>query len=247
MTRRGKQHCSGTFLTEQPVPHTKQPNVICELPGATEQTIVVGAHFDHVDRGVGIVDNWSGASLLPSLFQGLSFQNRKHTFVFIGFSGEEKGLFGSSFFVKKLPTSEISKIEAMVNLDTLGLSPTKIWVSQSDPWLTKLIHSVSLSMKVPLSGMELNRYGESDEESFISKKICALSVHSLTPETAHMLHQPEDNPSSIRFNDYFDTYRLMARFLSVLDSTPVPQAHICWAKPIEPSIPISHRLLGMRQ
>ena len=63
--------CSGEHLTEQPVKHSHDPNVICALPGQSDAQIVVGGHFDFVDRGQGVVDNWSGCSLLPSLYQSL--------------------------------------------------------------------------------------------------------------------------------------------------------------------------------
>jgi hypothetical protein len=43
--------CQTANLTEQPVPHRKQPNIICVLPGSTPEVIVVGAHFDHVSQG----------------------------------------------------------------------------------------------------------------------------------------------------------------------------------------------------
>lgn len=62
----------GDHLTEEAVKHVKQPDLICVLPGQTDETVIVGAHFDHVNAGAGVVDNWSGASLLPSLYQGLS-------------------------------------------------------------------------------------------------------------------------------------------------------------------------------
>lgn len=55
-------------------------NVICTLPGETTATIIVGGHFDFVDKGQGIVDDWSGASLLPSLYQTLKDTRRKHTY-----------------------------------------------------------------------------------------------------------------------------------------------------------------------
>ena len=63
--------CKGDRLTEQRVKHAQAPNVICTLPGSTGSVIVVGAHFDFVDSGEGVVDNWSGCSLLPSFFQSL--------------------------------------------------------------------------------------------------------------------------------------------------------------------------------
>src|ERR1700722_2198392 len=84
--------CNGDRLTEQPVKHSHDPNVICVLPGQTDSQIIVGGHFDFVDKGQGVVDNWSGCSLLPSLYQSIKTSPRRHAFVFIGFTDEEKGM-----------------------------------------------------------------------------------------------------------------------------------------------------------
>ena len=85
-----EEDCTGQRLSDQPVKHAKLGNVVCTLPGETDQVVLVTAHFDKVSHGMGVTDNWSGASLLPSLLYGLSGTPRKHTFVFIGFTDEEK-------------------------------------------------------------------------------------------------------------------------------------------------------------
>jgi Zn-dependent M28 family amino/carboxypeptidase len=224
--------CIAPNLSEQPVPSRKQPNVICVLPGSTAETIVVGAHFDHVSAGDGVVDNWSGASLLPSLLQSLIGSPRKHTFVFVGFTGEEEGLLGSAYYVQQLSPDQLSKIEAMINLDTLGLGPTKIWVSQSDPRLVNGLANLAHSMNLPVAGVNINGFGESDEESFIAQKVCTLTVHSLTLQTAYVLHRPDDNPSAMRFSDYYETYRLLAAYLTLLDTGLQADGHVCTAKPV---------------
>jgi Zn-dependent M28 family amino/carboxypeptidase len=95
---------------EQAVPRSKQPNVIFLLPGSTSETIVIGAHFDHVSEGSDLIDNWVGASLLPSLFQSVSGLPRKHTFIFAGFAAEEKGEIGSKFYVSQLSKEALSHI-----------------------------------------------------------------------------------------------------------------------------------------
>src|SRR6185312_4669384 len=59
----------GEHISEPAVDRVKQPELVCVLPGQSERVIIVGAHFDHVDAGDGLVDNWSGASLLPTLYQ----------------------------------------------------------------------------------------------------------------------------------------------------------------------------------
>ena len=63
--------CDDQHLSEQIVEGSKLPNVICTLPGTSDNVIMVGAHFDHVAQGDGVVDNWSGASLLPSLYEAV--------------------------------------------------------------------------------------------------------------------------------------------------------------------------------
>jgi hypothetical protein len=84
----GDAGCDGQYLSEQAVKRAKQPNVICVLPGSSDKVIIVGAHFDHVSAGDGVVDNWSGASLLPSLFEAVKTEPRKHSYIFVGFTDE---------------------------------------------------------------------------------------------------------------------------------------------------------------
>src|SRR5581483_4984764 len=67
----------------------KTANVICTLPGQTSGTIVVGGHLDFIERGHGIVDDWSGTSLLPSLYEALKRKPRQHTFIFLAFNQQE--------------------------------------------------------------------------------------------------------------------------------------------------------------
>lgn len=226
--------CKGAALTEQAVPGSKLPNVVCVLPGATNEEIVVGGHFDHADLGEGVADNWSGASMLPSLYQALQGETRHHTYVFVGFAAEEKGLIGSDFYAKSMTPEEKKGTEVMVNLDTLGLGPTKVWTSQSDPVLLGVLGALAKRMTLPLEGINLNGFGRSDEESFIAQGVCAIAVHSLTRGNTHVLHHQADNPLAIQFGDYYDTYRLMAAYLAVLDMQALPSPHLCTAKPVEP-------------
>ena len=127
--------CDDQHLSEQPVKGSKLPNVVCLLPGTSGRVIIVGAHFDRADEGDGVVDNWSGASLLPSLFQAVKVQPRKHTYIFIGFTDEEKGEIGSRYYARQMTKEQVAATDAMVNMDTLGLAPTEVWASHSDKTL----------------------------------------------------------------------------------------------------------------
>jgi Zn-dependent M28 family amino/carboxypeptidase len=215
--------CNGDNLTEQRVKHAQAPNVICTLPGATDSEIVVGAHFDFVDRGKGVVDNWSGCSLLPSLFQSVKETPRKHTFVFIGFTNEEEGLVGSNFYVHQLSKEARHNIQAMVNLDSLGLSPTKVDLDRADKKLADALKAVAGSSKLPLSVMNVRGLGSSDSDSFADSRIPSITIHSVTTETWPILHSPRDQFSAIHLDDYYDTYLLLRTYLTYLDDVTEPR------------------------
>jgi hypothetical protein len=119
--------CDDQHLSEQPVKGSKLPNVVCLLPGSSAKVIIIGAHFDHVSDGDGVVDNWSGAALLPSLYQAIKMEPRNHTYIFIGFTDEEKGEVGSHFYARNVTKEQVSATDALVNMDTLGLAPTEVW------------------------------------------------------------------------------------------------------------------------
>ncbi|MGD0300683.1 MAG: M28 family peptidase [Bryobacteraceae bacterium] len=208
--------CSGDNLIEQRVKHAQAPNVICTLPGSTDSQIIVGAHFDFVDRGKGVVDNWSGCSLLPSLFQSLKETARHHTFLFIGFTNEEEGLVGSKFYVHQLSVEARRNVAAMVNLDSLGLSPTKMELDRADKKLTQALTTVAGNLKLPLSVMNVHP-ARSDSDSFQDTKIPAICIHSVTTETWPILHSPRDQFSAIHLDDYYNTYLLLRAYLAYLD------------------------------
>ena len=215
-------------ITEETVRPKDPPNVICTLPGQTDRVILVGAHFDHVSAGDGVVDNWSGASLLPSLLWSVRQVPRQHTYVFVGFSDEEKGLVGSNFYARHLAPEERSKIQAMVNLDTLGLGPTEIWVSHADQTLVRALETVAQALNLPLRGMNVERVGESDSESFARYKIPRITVHSVTQVTWPILHSSRDRLDAIQADQYYNSYKLLAGYLIFLDQTANPT-------PAEPS------------
>jgi|SRR5579859_4406254 len=210
--------CRGEHLTEQPVKHERVPNLVCAQPGTTDGVIIVGGHMDHVKAGQGVVDDWSGASLLPTLFESLQQEPRRHTFIFVGFTNEEDGLVGSRFYLKQLTPEQKSKISAMVNLECLGVTPTKVWASHADAKLLNGIASIALSMHLPLTAVNVDGAGDDDADSFRARKIPTLTIHSLTQDTWSIIHSPRDNFSAINLDNYYNSYSLIAAYLAYLDS-----------------------------
>ena len=192
-------------------------NVICTLPGQTRSTIVIGGHFDFVETGEGIVDDWSGASLLPSLYQALKSRPRRHTFVFVAFAAEERGMVGSSRYVGNMKPERRALTRAFINLECLGLTTVKVWTSRSTPALVTRLSEVASVLGIPLEGVNVDREGDDDTHPFLSAHIPVISIHSVTPETFSILHSPRDRMDAIDFDDYYAAYKLVAYYLADLD------------------------------
>lgn len=205
--------------TEQQEVSKKQANVICTLPGETNDTILVGGHFDFAEHGQGIVDDWSGTALLPSLYQTLKDERRHYTFRFIAFAAEEKGLIGSTHYVKAASPEELGSIRAFVNLECLGLTPPKVWVHRSTPLLVHQLLAVANATKTPLQGVDVDKVGDDDTHPFASRKVPVISIHSLTQDTLNVLHSNRDTVEAVHQHDYYDAYKLVAFYLAYLDKS----------------------------
>ena len=209
----------GEHLSEQTMKWSKAANIICVLPGISDRSIIVGAHFDRVPMSDGVADNWSGASLLPSLYEAVKAAPRAHSYIFIGFTDEEDGLVGSRFYARLMTPEQVATTDAMINLDTLGLAPTEVWTHRADKQLVLALFNVSKALNLPLYGVNFEEVGSTDSESFKSKKIPRLTIHSLTQKSENegILHSSKDKLSAMNLDHYYDTYHLVAVYLAFLD------------------------------
>jgi hypothetical protein len=209
--------CKGDMLRDQEVKGATQPNVICTFPGETGSTIITSAYLDFSEKGKGVVENWSGAALLPSLFQALQGTVRKHTFVFIGFTDKQKNMRGSTFYVKSLSVEQKSKIKAVISLDSLGLSPTKIQMEGANAGLSAKLASTAKALNLKVTGLNNKKETYNDAVSFGSK-VPTICVHSLMAGDG-TAGSSRDTTAAVKMSDYYDTYRLMAGYLVFLDQT----------------------------
>jgi len=110
-------------------------NVIGYLDNGAANTVILGAHYDHLGYGEdhnslytgstpqihnGADDNASGTAALIELSKQLKKSKLKNNnYLFIAFSGEELGLFGSKYYTEH-PTVDFSKANYMINMDMVG-------------------------------------------------------------------------------------------------------------------------------
>jgi hypothetical protein len=114
-------------------PEVKGRNVVGFIDNGSPNTIVIGAHYDHLGYGKegslytgepaihnGADDNASGVSMMLFLASVLKENGLKNNnYIFIAFSGEEKGLWGSNYFVNHPPV-DVKKMNYMINMDMVG-------------------------------------------------------------------------------------------------------------------------------
>jgi hypothetical protein len=171
-------------------------NVVAVAEGSgplAEETIVVGAHYDHLGRGergslaagsreihYGADDNASGTTVLLELARRFGSQpDRKgRRIVFIAFTAEERGLIGSRYYTNN-PLFPLDKTVAMINLDMVGrLREDKIQVfgvgtaKEFAPLLDQLNGKHKFALNKSLGTQMVG--GSSDHESFNRKNIPTL-------------------------------------------------------------------------
>lgn len=198
---------------------TNTRNVIMILPGGDDKLkneyVIIGAHFDHLGMGGqgsssrapdtigvhhGADDNASGVSLMLELAQkfGMSGESPKRSIICIAFSGEEEGLLGSKHFTDD-PVIDLSKVNAMVNLDMVGrLNDTgmlQISGVGTAKGLRQLIYAKSDTSATKLN-LSDEGYGPSDHSSFYFKNIPVLFYFT----GAHLdYHTPADTWDKINY------------------------------------------------
>ncbi|HEY6352316.1 MAG TPA: hypothetical protein VI636_23200 [Candidatus Angelobacter sp.] len=212
--------CAAVELNEQPLDKLPGANVICRLPGKSKETIIVGATYSQMPP-----DNWSGASLLASLFQTLASRRRHHTFVFVAFADGGNDLAGSHFFVDHMSRVDVDQTEAMVNLEALGFSPTKISSSESDKQLVHDFMTVTYALRQMASQVDVSKGVHVDSEPFAFMHIPQITIHSLTRDAVADLPSQDKDRDKFRPHFYYNSYTLVSGYLAYLDEVLKPRHH----------------------
>lgn len=166
-------------------------NVVGYLDNGAENTLIIGGHYDHLGTDGegssldanpqgkihnGADDNASGTAGVIELARYYVSNNvkEKTNFLFICFSGEELGLYGSKKYCDN-PTIDLKKAQAMINLDMIGrLKEDKtilVGGVGTAPELVNITESLKGSLKI---NTDSSGVGPSDHTSFYLKDIPVL-------------------------------------------------------------------------
>ncbi len=190
----------------------KGTNVIAFIDNKSKNTVVVGAHYDHLGHGEdgnslsggshdihnGADDNASGTAAVIELARILkTSKSKKNNYLFIHFSGEELGLIGSKYFVEHA-TIDTASINYMINMDMIGryqqekgLEISGIGTSPNSFQFIRNLMYDSLKIKIGEHGV-----GPTDHTSFYYANIPVLNFFTGTHED---YHKPSDDANKINF------------------------------------------------
>lgn len=191
----------------------KGHNVLGYIDNGAANTVVIGAHYDHLGHGEtggslyrgepaihnGADDNASGVGVIIELARKLKSSNLKNNnYLFIAFSGEEMGLLGSNDFVHSDLMKEFS-FNYMLNFDMVGRldssSRTLLvnGIGTSPAWdVVKKVDSAGLHIKTTEPGI-----GPSDQTSFYLRDIPVLFFFTGTHSD---YHKPSDDIEKVNFS-----------------------------------------------
>ena len=203
-------------------------NVAGFIDNGAKTTVIIGAHYDHLGYGAhgalhtgepashnGADDNASGVAVMLQLAEKLKATNKNNNYLFIAFSGEERGLWGSNFFTKE-PTLELEDVNYMINMDMVGrlneekklaingTGTSPVW----DETLEKLSQG-RFDLVLSESGV-----GPSDHTSFYLKDIPVL--HFFTGQHDDY-HRPSDDVEKINFEGMEQIGNYIFNLISDLD------------------------------
>ena len=183
-------------------------NVIGFLDNKATNTVVIGAHFDHLGYGGdgslhrgekeihnGADDNASGVAVMLNLISKLKEKNTNNNYLFMAFSGEEMGLLGSNYFVKN-PTIDTKAVSYMINMDMVGRlkdSALAVYGTGTSPIFKQVLKSHNDNFKLI---QKESGVGPSDHTSFYLGDMPVL--HFFTGQHGDY-HKPSDDTETLNY------------------------------------------------
>jgi aminopeptidase YwaD len=180
-------------------------NVVAMLPGSSPEAevVIVGAHYDHLGDGGdgslapdsedihnGADDNASGTAALMEVAHNLANTTTRpsRTVLFMAFTAEEKGLWGSGHYVNN-PLLPMEKTVAMMNMDMVGrlrANTLTVYGTGTATEFPTLLEEVNASQDEPfILNSIADGFGASDHSSFYGASVPVLMLFTNTHADYH--------------------------------------------------------------
>ena len=214
---RVKLKVGGRFL-----PGRRERNVIADIPGKSDEHVIVSAHYDSVWRGPGAIDNATGVEGVRRVGEALAGRELEHGVRLVAFAAEEIKLTGSRYYVDEATLrDELDEILGVVNLDCIGRGSELTILASPDALLGRAHRSrTSLGL--------LDRYtlttgpgtGGVDSHWFAERKVPAATLLHFPYDEYHL---PADVPALVDERLMDDAVALAVALVESQLAQPVPR------------------------
>ena len=188
----------------------KSRNVVLELPGDVEETVIFTAHYDSTSLSQGAYDNMSGSVGLLALAEYFTTHAHKRTLRFVWCGSEERGLLGSKAYCAAHEDA-LPKISLCINLDMIGCTMGHlIACCTSEDALVSYIRYLGREL-----GTLIDPYQDvysSDSTPLADKGIPAVSFARVSPREAATIHNSYDTASIIKVENMQKDIHLITVF-----------------------------------
>ena len=168
----------------------KSRNVVLDLPGEIEETIVLTAHYDTTSLSTGAYDNMSGSIGLLGIAEKFAKEPHRYSLRFVWCGSEERGLLGSKAYVAA-HEDELSKFVLNVNLDMIGCIMGKFIACCTCE--EKMVHYIEYLGTMEGFGISVRQVVySSDSTPFADKGVPALSFARIAPGNTATIHNSYD-------------------------------------------------------
>lgn len=202
-------------------------NVVLELPGQVEQTILLTAHYDSTSLSQGAYDNMSGAVGLLGIAEYFTQHPHRYGLRFVWCGSEERGLLGSKAYCEAHEQA-LSQVVLNVNLDMIGCIMGKfIACATAEEKLVGYIQYLAMEW-----GMGIKAYQDvysSDSTPFADKGVPAVSFARQAPQNTATIHNRYDTLALMSGSQMAEDIRFLITFVDRMAN-----ARYC---PVERTIP----------
>lgn len=210
-------------------------------PKLKDEYIIYSAHYDHVGIGApdetgdtiynGARDNAVGTTTVLSMAENLAKYPTKRSALFILFTGEEKGLLGSKYYVEN-PVLPLNQMVYCFNSDNAGYNDTSLI---SVVGLTRTTAENNIFSAAETFGLkaiedpakEQGLFDRSDNVNFAKKGIPAptfsLGFTAFNGDVTKYYHRPGDEAHTLDYDyllKFFRAYILSGRNIANDEETP---------------------------
>ncbi len=192
-------------------------NVVVKKKGKSDETIVIGAHYDKTEAGCGAIDNWTGISIIAHLFKTLRQIETEKSYIFVAFDQEEKGLLGSVAMTKAIPKENLKQYCAMVNFDSFGFTSPFSLQGASSSKMVSVAKKLAEENKFKFIDAA-DEEADADSSSFKSRDIPAITFSGLDGNWRNYLHSKNDQIGKINMSSVYLGYRFGLIFIAKIDS-----------------------------